>query len=125
MRLSGAPVARVTSCVFIVALSPYYSRSASHRLTHGSTMRHGGPTLRPQPSHSPHQLIKCDRQIADADACGVIDGVGDGGSSADDPDLANPLRTHWIDMQILLVDPGHLDRADISIGRDMVFREVR
>src|SRR5260221_6194830 len=27
MRLSGAPVARVISCVFIVALPPYYSRN--------------------------------------------------------------------------------------------------
>src|SRR5258707_2606880 len=36
MRLRGAPMARVMSCVFIVGLSPYYSRSASHRLTHGS-----------------------------------------------------------------------------------------
>src|SRR5258706_16284193 len=55
---------------------------------------------------SQQQLIQRDRQIADADARGMIDGVGDGGSGADDPEFANPLRTHGIDMQILFIDPG-------------------
>src|SRR5260370_8956668 len=180
MRLRGAPVARVTSCVFIVALSPYYSRSASHRLTHGSMwsmrstvsppeglfrlgedrrisfaffvsglrlfrtrgprpgydqapdgstsglpcVRHGGPALRPQPSHSPQQLIQCDRQLADADARRMIDSVGNRSGGADDPDFSSALRAHWVDMQILLVDPVQVDRDDMGSGRDMVLREV-
>ncbi len=65
-------------------------------------MRHGGPALRPQPSHSP---------------CGMIDGVGNRGGGADDPDFANPLRTYRIDIRVILVDPGHVNRADIGAGR--------
>jgi hypothetical protein len=50
----------------------------------------------------------------------MIDDVGDGSGGADDADLANALRTHGVDVEVLLVDPGHVDRADIGVGRDMV-----
>ncbi len=43
---------------------------------------------------SRQQLIQGDRQIADADAGGMIDGVGDGRGGADDPDLANALHAY-------------------------------
>jgi hypothetical protein len=69
-------------------------------------------------------MIKCDRQVADANARRMIDGVGDGGGSADDPDFAHPFRTHRIDMRVNLIDPGHVDGADIGVGRDVVLREV-
>src|SRR5258708_19918108 len=83
-------------------------------------MRHGGPALRPQPSHSPQQLIQRDRQLADADTRRVIDSVGNRSGGADDPDFANALPAHWIDMQILLVDPRHIDGTNIRVGRDVV-----
>src|SRR5258708_19710019 len=147
MRLRGAPVARVTSCLFIVALSPYYSRSASHRLTHGSMwsmrstvsppeglfrlgedilisfpfflsalrlfrtrehrpgsdqapdgstsglpcVRHGGPALRPQPSHSPQQLIHCHRHPPDPDAPRPIDSVPNRTADAHHPHFPHTL----------------------------------
>src|SRR6266478_9371679 len=73
---------------------------------------------------SRQQLIQGDRQVADADAGGMIDSIGNRSGGADDPDFANPFRTHWIDMQILLLDPRHVDRADIGVGGDMVLGEV-
>ncbi len=54
----------------------------------------------------------------------MIDGVDDGGGGADDPDFANPLRAQWVDMQILLIDPGHVNGADIGVGRDLVSERV-
>ena len=47
---------------------------------------------------SRQQLFECDRQIADADAGGVINGVGDGSGGADDPDLAHALGVHSVDV---------------------------
>src|SRR2546425_7173918 len=72
---------------------------------------------------SRQQLIQCDRQVTDANARGVIDGIGDGRSGADDPDFANAFRTHRIDMRGILIDPGHVDGADIGVGRDVVLGE--
>ena len=47
---------------------------------------------------SRQQLIERDRQIADADARCMIDGVGDGRSGADDADLANALHAYGVDV---------------------------
>jgi len=73
---------------------------------------------------SRQQLLQRDRQIADADARGVIDGVGDGRGGDDDPDLANALGAHGVDVGVVLVDPGHVDRAGVGVGRDVVLSEV-
>ncbi len=70
------------------------------------------------------QLIQRDRQIADADARCMIDGVGDGGGGANDPDFADALRAHWIEVRVVLVNPRHVNRADIGVGRDVILREV-
>src|SRR5258708_14756899 len=51
---------------------------------------------------SRQQLIQCDRQVTDANARGVKDGIGDGRSGADDPDFANPFRTPTIDLRVNL-----------------------
>src|SRR5258708_20100640 len=58
------------------------------------------------PSHSRQELVKRDRQVADTDACGVIDGVGDGSGGANDPYLADPLFAPRADVRILPPDPG-------------------
>src|SRR5262245_22811319 len=50
--------------------------------------------------------------------------VGNRGGSANARDLANALGAHWIDVRILLIDPGHVDRADVGVGRDVVLSEV-
>src|SRR5207253_7966516 len=73
---------------------------------------------------SRQQLIQRDRQIADADAGGVIDGVGDGSGGADDAELANALHAYGVDVGVVLVDPGHVDLPDIGVGGDVVLGEV-
>jgi hypothetical protein len=54
----------------------------------------------------------------------MMDGVSDGGGGADDADFANAFRAHGIDVRVVLLDPGHVNRANISIGRDVVGGEV-
>src|ERR1700730_5521810 len=73
---------------------------------------------------SRQQLIQGDRQIADADAGGVIDSVGDGRGGADDADLANALHAHGVDVGVLLVDPAHVDGSHVGVGGDVVLRAV-
>jgi hypothetical protein len=41
-----------------------------------------------------------DRQLADPQAGGVVHGVGDGGSGADDPALADPLGPERVDPRV-------------------------
>ncbi len=48
------------------------------------------------------QLIERDRQVADADAGGVKDGVSDGSGGADDADLANALHAYGVDVGVVL-----------------------
>src|SRR5260370_41131512 len=55
---------------------------------------------------SRQQLIQCDRQGADANARGLIDGLGDGRSGGDDPAFANAFRTHRIDQRAIHTKPG-------------------
>src|SRR5258708_6668567 len=73
---------------------------------------------------SRQELVKRNRQVADTDAGRVIDGVSDGSSGAGDPELANPFRTYRVEMWIVFIDPGHIDRANIGIRRDVVLCEV-
>src|ERR1700686_3386270 len=73
---------------------------------------------------SRQQLIQGDRQVADADARCMIDGVSDGGGGADDADLANALHAYGVDVRVLLVDPGHVDLSHIGVGGDVVLGEV-
>ena len=55
---------------------------------------------------SSQELVQGDGQVSDADAGGVVDGVGDGRGGADDADLADPLGAHRVDVRVLLVEPG-------------------
>src|SRR5216684_2752788 len=73
---------------------------------------------------SRQELVKRNRQVADTDAGRVIDGVGDSSSGAGDPKLANPFRTHRVEMWIVFIDPGHIDGANIGVRRDVVLCEV-
>src|SRR6266699_5731921 len=53
---------------------------------------------------SRQQLIQRDRQVTDANARRMKDGVGNRSGGADDPDFANAFRTHRIDMRVILID---------------------
>src|SRR5207248_9990575 len=65
-----------------------------------------------------------DRQVADANARCVIDGVGDGSGGADDADLANALHAHRVDVGVGLLDPAHVYLPDVGVGGDVVLSEV-
>jgi hypothetical protein len=51
------------------------------------------------------ELVERDREIADTDAGRVINGIGDGGSGTDNPNLTNAFRAHRVDVRIVFVDP--------------------
>src|SRR5690242_1977540 len=70
------------------------------------------------------QLVERNRKIANAYTGRVIDGVGDGGGSADDADFADALGPHRADVRVVLVKADHVDGAYIGVGRDMVRRKV-
>ena len=61
------------------------------------------------PSEPADEPGRRDRQVANADAGRVVDGVGNRRRGADDADLADSLRAHRVDVQILLIDTRHLD----------------
>src|SRR3954452_4103138 len=67
-----------------------------------------------------HDLVYGDRQVADAPAGGVEDGVGDGGGRADDADLTQPLDPDRTGLVVLLIDEDHVDIVDIGVRRDVV-----
>src|SRR5579864_1967514 len=75
-------------------------------------------------SPSAEELVKRDGQIAHADAGRVIDGVGDGGGGANDPELPDPLHAQRVDVPVLRLDPGDLNGLHIRVGGDVVPGEV-
>ena len=70
------------------------------------------------------QLVYRDRQIADALARRMMDGVGDRGGDADDADLAQALDAEAIDLGVGLVDEDDLDLSNVGVHGDMVFGDV-
>jgi hypothetical protein len=82
------------------------------------------PLRSPADLQGEQDLVRRDRQIADADAGRVVNPVGDGGRGAGDPHLAETLGAHRVDLRIVLVDPGSLHAADVGVGGDVVADEV-
>src|SRR6516165_236975 len=70
------------------------------------------------------ELVGGDREVADADAGGVVDGVGDRGGDTHDADLAGPLGAHRVVVRVVLVDPGGLDVLGVGAGGDVVAGQV-
>src|SRR4051794_12418532 len=64
-------------------------------------------------SERPEHAVRAQRQRAEADAGGVVDGVGDRGRGADDADLADPLGAHGVQVRVLLLEPDRVDVADV------------
>src|SRR4051812_20766788 len=56
-----------------------------------------------------HQLIDGNRQMADAPAGGVEDGVRNGGCCADDADLTQPLDADGARLVVLLINEDHIN----------------
>src|SRR5438094_2034446 len=61
------------------------------------------------------QLIQRDRQIANALAGRVIDGIGDRRRDPDNTDLAEAFCAERIDERVRLVDEDYLDVANVGI----------
>src|SRR5260370_35532414 len=59
-----------------------------------------------------YQPVHADGQVADADAGGVVDGVGDGGGG--DADLAGSLGLRGADVAVGLLDDVDVDAADVG-----------
>ena len=66
------------------------------------------------------QLIQGDWKITHASSGGVIDGVGNRGSDADNADFTQPLDSHRVDDLIGLVDENYLDIVHIRIQRHVI-----
>jgi hypothetical protein len=60
----------------------------------------------------------------DADADGVVNGVGDGGGHPDDADLAGALGAHRVVVRVVLIDPGGLDVLGVGACGDVVAGQV-
>jgi hypothetical protein len=54
----------------------------------------------------------------------VPDGVADSCGRADDADLADPLRSHRVQVRILLLDPRRVDVLHVGARRDVVLGQV-
>src|SRR5918997_168202 len=71
------------------------------------------------------QLIRRNRQLADAPARGVEDGVGDGRRDADHPQLAHAFDAERIHNLVVLLDEQRLDLVHVGADGDVVVLEVR
>src|SRR5439155_9739508 len=69
-------------------------------------------------------LVERNRQIANANACGVVDRVGHRRGDAGRSDLADALDADRIDVRIVVADEAHVDIADIALLRNQIFRQV-
>jgi hypothetical protein len=61
------------------------------------------------------KLVECDWQVAYAVSGGVVDGVGDGGSCADDADLADASGPHGVGVRIGFTEPDRFDLVDVGV----------
>jgi hypothetical protein len=80
-----------------------------------------------QPFHIPtfsQQLVEGDRQVADALAGRVKNGVGDCRRDADDAHLAQAFDAEWIDNRIVFFDEYPIDIMDIGGDRHTILRQV-
>src|SRR5689334_11292527 len=70
------------------------------------------------------QLLQPDRQLADALAGGVEEGVADGSVGADIAELAEALDPGRIDLVVLLGEHDHLDAGRVGIHGHQVIGEI-
>src|SRR5262245_50963244 len=75
-------------------------------------------------SRRSEQLVRGYRQIVDALAGRVVDGVGNRGRHSDDADLAQPLGAERVDELVLFGDEDHFEVVHVGVHRDVVVREA-
>src|SRR5207253_711826 len=71
------------------------------------------------------QLVRRDRQLPDASARGMEDGVGDRRRDPDHAELTHALDAERVDDRIVLLDEHRLDPMDVGVDGDVVVLEVR
>ena len=84
-----------------------------------ATFLPGGACLR-----GAYQPVHADAQVADADAGGVVEGVGNGGVGASDADLADSVGLRGADVAVGLLDEVDVDAADVGADGDAVLGQV-
>ncbi len=52
---------------------------------------------------SAQELVGCDRELANADSGGMIDGIVDGRGGTDDAKFAETLGSHRVDVRVLFI----------------------
>jgi hypothetical protein len=85
-------------------------------------------STRTRPGSSPsfgQQVLDGDRDVADADAGGVVDGVGDRGGHADGADLADSSGADGVVQRVRVLDEVHVHVRDVGVHRQQVAGEVR
>src|SRR4051794_25031320 len=70
------------------------------------------------------QLFRIDRQVANALAGGMEDGVHHGRASPGDPDLSNAARPYRIQFVIRNVDRRYVDFGNVRVHGHMVVRQI-
>src|SRR5579872_4393500 len=70
------------------------------------------------------KLLKPDRKISYAHACGVKKRIRHGGVGADISELAYPLDAERVDLAVLFRKDDDLRRRYVGVHRDHVFGEI-
>src|SRR5450755_447323 len=89
-----------------------------------ASQEHAGPTpgsVRPGRFEQP---LDSDRQVADPDAGGVEDSVGDSRGHPDRAEFAYSLGAERAGMGVRVVDEGHVYVADVGVDRHQVTGQV-
>src|SRR6185437_4374279 len=76
------------------------------------------------PLSGAEEFVGGDGVGADADAGGVVDGVGDGGWHAGDADLADAAGAEWIELRVRDIEDGDVKSADVGVDGDVIVGEV-
>src|ERR1700733_3414943 len=71
-----------------------------------------------------HDLVERDRQVADAFASGVVDGIRDGGGCSRDADFADPAGSERVEPVVGDVECGNVDLVDVGVDGNVVLGEI-
>src|SRR5207248_2068227 len=69
-------------------------------------------------------LVEGDRKVANPDARGVINRIGDRRGDAGRADLADAFHAEWVHKRVFLVDEDDVDVGYVGVHRHEVFTEV-
>src|ERR1700722_437945 len=71
-----------------------------------------------------HDLIERDREVADAFASGVVDGIRDGGGCSRDADFADAAGSERVEPVVGDVKCGNVDLVDVGVDGNVVLGEI-